>query len=449
MRWLFPLTAFALVACSGEASDPAAAAEDSGVATDSSVDTGKGPIDSARDDTTTVDTLIPDTATPEDSFTFLDTSAAVDTFVADTAVDTGPIGSGWTPLPATTLAARRSHTAVWGGSSMIVWGGCGGSEKPIHGDGASYDPTTSTWKVVKDAGLLPRYLHAAAWSGTEMLVIGGITASGPFGYTAAKDGALYDPATDTWSSPISLPGSARYSATAVWSTTTNEFLVWGGFSGSANLNDGYAYKPSTKTWRTLSAASAPSARNAHAAAWNGTKMILIGGGIGGGYANDAFAYDPVTDTWASIAPPAGYSGRNGTTPGLANGSKVAFWGGRASFSTTDLRGDGLFFDGTAVTMLTEPAATILPNPKREGPTGWWLGDRLYVWGGRGSEGWAATNTGASFDPASKTWSAMPSAKAPSARYYPTAVVNPTSGHAYVWGGYNGTVAYADGAIFKP
>jgi N-acetylneuraminic acid mutarotase len=448
MRCPLVLAAIALVACtSGESEPTPIAIEDTGAAESSiadstgedvAIDTGTVGFDSAVDETT-IDTFAPG-----------DTGTVADT----TAPDTTTIGSGWTPLTAvpTGFAARRSHSAVWTGTSMIVWGGCAAMEKPSYGDGASYDPATSSWKLIKDSGLAARYLHAAAWSGTEMLIIGGILAPSPFGgYTVAKDGALYDPSTDSWSPPVTLPGATRYSTVAVWSTTTSEFLVWGGFSGSTRLGDGYAYKPSTKTWRTMSAVGAPTARNGHEAAWTGTRMIVIGGAAGstGYYAADAYSYDPVADTWETLTPPSGYIGRIGSTPGLSSGGKIAFWGGRASWKTTDLLGDGLLFDSGSLTAIAEPSATILPNPKRENPAGWWSGARLFVWGGRGSEGWVGVDTGASFDLATKAWTAMPTAKAPSARYAPTAVVNTTNGAAYVWGGYNGSVAFADGATFRP
>ena len=448
----------ALAGCGGGEGEPGTAL-DTGSTVDATADTndardpGDTTVDSGAD--TAFDTTVADTGDPD---TTVADTGAIDEGFPDISVDTSPPdtgtgGAGWNSLAAvpTGFAGRRSHSAVFTGTNMIVWGGCDGAEKTIYADGVSYDEAAGTWKGIKSAGLSGRYFHAAAWSGTEMLVIGGIVGIG-VGYTAAKDGALYDPATDTWSAPITLPGPIPYATTAVWSTTTNEFLVWGGFTGtlSGDLGDGYAYKPSTKTWRTMSSVGAPHARNAHAAAWNGSKMILLGGAYGSGiYCADAFSYDPVTDKWETLTPPTTWSGRNGTTPGLASGGKVAFWGGRASWGTTDLRGDGLVFEAGAFAEIPVPSTTELPNPKREGAVGWWSADRVYVWGGRGSEGWAFVGTGASFDPAKKTWAPLPTAKAPSARWLATAVVNPTSGVAYVWGGASGTTAYADGARFKP
>ena len=54
-------------------------------------------------------------------------------------------------------------------------------------------------------------------------------------------------------------------------------IVWGGYSGSANLNSGGVYDPATDTWTATSMTNAPSARRYHRAVWTGSRMIVWGG----------------------------------------------------------------------------------------------------------------------------------------------------------------------------
>jgi hypothetical protein len=73
-------------------------------------------------------------------------------------------------------SGRKSHTAVWTGSEMIVFGGRtkGGTGTLIGAsDGASYDPTTDTWTPLQDGTPGGRADHRAIWTGTEMIVWGG------------------------------------------------------------------------------------------------------------------------------------------------------------------------------------------------------------------------------------------------------------------------------------
>ena len=62
--------------------------------------------------------------------------------------------------------------------------------------------------------------------------------------------------------------TARYLHTAVWSGTTGEMIVWGGYSGSSYLNTGGRYNPTTDSWLTTSTgANVPAARYYHTSVW--------------------------------------------------------------------------------------------------------------------------------------------------------------------------------------
>ena len=72
---------------------------------------------------------------------------------------------------------KNQHTAVWTGMEMIVWGGCDRSRSEHScqsSDGARYNPVTDRWVATSLAGVpTARISHTAVWTGTEMIVWGG------------------------------------------------------------------------------------------------------------------------------------------------------------------------------------------------------------------------------------------------------------------------------------
>src|SRR4029453_18549805 len=100
-----------------------------------------------------------------------------------------PVADTWLPL--STIDApdtRASHTAVWTGSVMIVWGG-GGYENT----GGRYDPIADTWLPTSTFGAPEgRTSHSAVWTGSMMVVWAGYNGTAPI-----NTGGRYDPVSDT------------------------------------------------------------------------------------------------------------------------------------------------------------------------------------------------------------------------------------------------------------
>src|SRR5439155_3158213 len=70
-------------------------------------------------------------------------------------------------------SARCSHTAVWTGSVMVVWGGYGGTAGSFD-TGGRYDPAADTWTATSTVGApSARGGHTAVWTGSVMVVWGG------------------------------------------------------------------------------------------------------------------------------------------------------------------------------------------------------------------------------------------------------------------------------------
>jgi N-acetylneuraminic acid mutarotase len=171
---------------------------------------------------------------------------------------------------------RSQHTAVWTGKWMIVWGGEVNNDT-FFGDGALYDPAINTWQPVNTGPKAPtaRYEHVAVWTGSQMIVWGGRNRND--GLNQLNTGALFDPGTNTWTSFTSLGGApvGRSGASAVW--TGSEMIVWSGNNTNQDLNSGGRYNPSTDTWSPMSIAAAPGGRSQEAIVWSGDEMIVWGG----------------------------------------------------------------------------------------------------------------------------------------------------------------------------
>ncbi len=87
-----------------------------------------------------------------------------------------PVADSWTPTSTSNAPSGRDlHSLVWTGSEVIAWGGCGGVNCLIgQNSGGRYNPATDTWQATS---LLEaptqRNSHSAVWTGAEMIVFGG------------------------------------------------------------------------------------------------------------------------------------------------------------------------------------------------------------------------------------------------------------------------------------
>src|ERR1043166_6170696 len=98
------------------------------------------------------------------------------------------IDDTWTATPSQP-EPRNTHTAVWTGSEMIIWGGFGGGNT-----GGRYNPSTDSWTATSTVNApSARSYHTAVWTGSEMIVWGGTDNSNTF-----NTGGRYNPSTDTW-----------------------------------------------------------------------------------------------------------------------------------------------------------------------------------------------------------------------------------------------------------
>ena len=328
----------------------------------------------------------------------------------------GPVrAAGWRKLPVGPLRGRHHASAVWTGREMVVWGGAwrAGNASIWLDDGAAYDPAGDRWRRIANSPLEPRSEAVSAWTGREVLIWGGQKRSSLAGFgDEFSDGALYDPAKNSWKPMAPWPLAGRYGARAIW--TGSRLVVWGGAAAAAGedpppLADGAFYDPSDNRWTKMSAGPL------------GGRIAPLGGARGGSAlfswgpaeardgqrvpASDSALFDPTRNSWSPAAPfpappkqtwcldPAG-------CVGVDTGNRVVF------------AGQGLAWDQPADRWSTI-ANSQLSDPFLEGKASAWTGSRVMLWGGgtTNSPGDVPPATvhagGAAYDPAGDRWEPLP------------------------------------------
>ena len=396
------------------------------------------------------------------------------------AVQTGgiydPSANGWvaTPTTANVPSARELHTAVWTGSEMLIWGGGVFGGSPVN-TGGRFSVATNSWAPISSGTFVPaaRYSHSAVWNGSEMIVWGG------FGTGYLNTGGRYNLATNTWT-PTAISGTTplpRASHTAVW-TGLNMF-VWGGEDGSQVLNTGGRYDAFADTWTATSLTGAPTARQYHTAVLANSEVIVWGGGnLSLSPVNTGGRYNPVSNTW-SATPTTGAPVARLAHVALWTGDSMIVWGGADSTlfgvnsgaiyvpssgnwvpisqgpnvpsgrfwpAATYTGGELVIWGGGGINDSTggryflplnqwNPTSTIGAPSAREVMSFVWTGDKLVVWGGqnRFPPTVPALGTGGRYKYQLNTWSPTSVlGSVPSARAWHTGVW--TGSQMVVWGG---------------
>jgi N-acetylneuraminic acid mutarotase len=372
------------------------------------------------------------TVTPSGQTLSIATAAAPGTMTLGQPGDPILIGQGyretwsvgmdsWLPMPgagAPPNLVRGAHCTVWAGSKFFVWGGQDNSYQALN-TGALYDPATDTWTATKVSGApAARKYHQCVWTGSKVVVWGGEDSLN----TALNSGSRYDPVFDSWDPMTTTNAPAgRMSFAAAWAG--GRVVVWGGgdrTSGSYTFPAaGGRYDPEGNTWSAASTLNQPTQRAQPAFVSTGAKLIVWGGYSGATppftVYNTGGQYDPAGDTW-TLTSSSGLAARYGFAF-VWTGSRMIVWGGVSGNSPSWVSyNDGALYDpgGDSWT----PMATAGAPSARSAP-GVWTGSRMIVWGGTSASGSSSTAlaTGGIYDPGSNRWVAATSTvNAPSARY---------------------------------
>lgn len=321
---------------------------------------------------------------------------------------------------------------------MLVWGGEGFGVS--YGDGARFLARSNSWKVMSNVNApVNRSSSSAVWTGTEMIVWGG------YNGTLLNSGGRYNPKTDTWT-PMSTTGapSARVASLLKWTGT--EVIVWSGTgTGTTVFSDGALYNPATDSWRPMSQTGAPSGRGGVSSVWTGTELIVWGGQNGVSTLGDGAIYNPQTDTWRPITAVNAPTARAWIIEPVWTGTEMIVWGGATlNFSTTF--GNGAKYNPATDTW-TPITSTGAPVGRNRAAMAW-TGKEMVVFGGAtGQLSSSYINSGARYNPATDTWTAMSTAGAPSARVHHSAVW--TGASVLFYGGYTGSGHGNDCTSYSP
>jgi hypothetical protein len=177
------------------------------------------------------------------------------------------------------------------------------------------------------------------------------------------------------------------------------------------------------------------ARTSNIAIFNGTE-IIVWGGVNfstSSYYGDGAKFNPSTGNWSSISTVGAPSARAGATAILdVVNSRIIVWGGFSSIGTT--LNSGAIYDYNTDTWTTIPSGLANTPSPRTGHTATWTGTEMIIWGGYNFS--SAYANGAAYNPTSNIWTSLPTSTL-SARFNHTAEWNAIGQEIVIWGGEDG------------
>lgn len=299
----------------------------------------------------------------------------------------------WSQLPVGPVDGRHGAAVVWADDRLVVWGGEARQDVPAD-QGAVYDPAADSWNPTAASPLGPRAGHVAVWTGEQVVMCCGRGTE-----PDRPRAAAYDPADDRWQALPDPP----IAETARMSTATlvdDQVLVLGENPSTDDGNSGVAiaYDLGSGSWQSVAVpihavgtdASATTA-DGHVYVWTDPAGMM--------------AYNPRTDTWSTLPAPPQYPRR---TDAAWTGTEWLVIGSRAD---------------QLVAVAFEPATSSwrnvdVPLPRAESFDGnlgsqaaVWTGTRLLVYTGALGSGLIGHDDAVmlSYDPATDTWDRLPDA----------------------------------------
>jgi N-acetylneuraminic acid mutarotase len=336
-----------------------------------------------------------------------------------------------------TAAAASSTTGAIDATTMVA-----------GTDSTSTPAGSAVWTDLSPAGLPPAGVGQAMVY--ELNTGGGLLFGGVFGEALRNDTWGYDPGGNTWTN-LSPPGAlppARDSGAMAYDSNRGKVFLFGGYDGSAYLNDTFAYDRKLNTWTFVDPAGkqVPPGRDLAAMVYDSVrgKVLLFGGWNGSTFFNDIWAFDPDANTWTDLSP-AGPLPSARLTHSLVydstNGVVYLFGGWKEG--GIDLN-DLWVYDPGANTW-TERAPSGGPPAAREGQSMVYdsAANRVILFGGTVTNTSFFNDTWA-YDPVANEWTDLdPSGTLPSPRVGALMMYDSIRGKVILYGGWDGASALND------
>ncbi|CAE7204363.1 gefF [Symbiodinium natans] len=280
-------------------------------------------------------------------------------------------------------ASRSGHTMVWdsgadgAGEGFLMYGGL--LDSAMSGDLYFFGVTSNLW-TQKSSGPAARYRHSAVIDPTAraMYIFAGMSLSAG---TASTFGDLhrYDVDLDSWTALQGTAGRSRH--TAVWDSSSDRMIVFGGVDGMLNkTGDVLEYDRSSDSW-SFPQVEGPAARDGHVAVWDDTTgAMLMCCGVtsdSGQSLGDLWSYD---GTWAQLSPSGGITARRYASAVWDPQARAMLgFGGR---ETPEAALNSLFLYSTSANSWSEYTVSGAPSYLGPGATAWDpVNSHLYTYGG--------------------------------------------------------------------
>lgn len=293
---------------------------------------------------------------------------------------------------------RRKRVAMTGAAILaLVLGGTAIARTLRSADDVRPAQTVGEWRELPTPPLSPRRSAFAAWTGTEAIFVGGTSdppceGFGPCPESAGlRDGAAYDPTSETWRTIASAPTGL---------SAGTSYVVWGGsvfVHPETNPPQILEYNPKADTWTQLTS-TPPSVETTGPTPVDGRPLLFVWKFFAGHETVVLYAFDPSTQTWSTLPPVAESAMRNpgngpmSTTPGIVIVNAPSGTKGEPDMDTA------MIFDGQG--WRSAPASNFTT-----GNDWWWTGRRLVSptthFAARGDL------VSGAFDPSTDTWTQLP------------------------------------------
>lgn len=244
--------------------------------------------------------------------------------------------SRWTAMsPTTEPPVRVGHDMAYDSESdrVILFGGeTSPGSNVLYNDTWAYDLNSDTW-TNRNPTARPqtRFAHAMAYDtdSDRVILFGGWT-----GTTQSNETWAYDYNTNTWTNvaPATSPATVVFVEMAYDAESDRSILFGGGADrdGGGLSNETWAYDYDSNTWTRTNPSTSPAARGSHGMTYDpaSDRVILFGGRNSIQDFGDTWAYDFNSDTWTRMDPETSPSARHGLAMAHDAGSGgVVLFGG--------------------------------------------------------------------------------------------------------------------------